>query len=308
MTTGPRTEARAEQAHRQRTHATVAGEMVRLAWVRWRRLLIPVALAANLALVLHTVYQLGIRYGGPTDWIFIWQPAASQLAAGTLYSGPTGVFVWSPLAAWLLAHVVLPLGYPVLVAAHFAALLALRNRHLALLVAISWPFWVDLVPGNFFVFVAISGFLALRGSRLAALAFFALCMLMPRPVQFPLAVWLLWHDRALVLPVAAMATASIGIVGLTGYGDDWIRTMITIGRDYPYRAWDLGPSRILGAWWLLVGIPLGVWLTLKGRVGLAGLAVSPYLVPQYLLMLLIELPSGREGRLGAEASRDPLAP
>jgi hypothetical protein len=46
---------------------------------------------------------------------------------------------------------------------------------------------------------------------------------------------------------------------------------------------NVGPSRWLGAWWLLAGIPLAAWLTWRGRVGLASLAVSPYLLPYYLM-------------------------
>ena len=41
---------------------------------------------------------------------------------------------------------------------------------------------------------------------------------------------------------------------------------------------------------MVIGLPLAAWLTWKGRLGLASLAASPYWLPYYLLMLLLELP------------------
>jgi hypothetical protein len=46
---------------------------------------------------------------------------------------------------------------------------------------------------------------------------------------------------------------------------------------------------LLGNWWLAAGIPLAIWLTRRGRVGFAALAVSPYLLPQYFLFGVLEL-------------------
>ena len=52
------------------------------------------------------------------------------------------------------------------------------------------------------------------------------------------------------------------------------------------------------AWfrWLLIGVPLATWLTVKGRPGFASLAASPYWLPYYLLFLLLELPRSRVKR------------
>jgi hypothetical protein len=58
---------------------------------------------------------------------------------------------------------------------------------------------------------------------------------------------------------------------------------------------NVGPTRLLGPAWLLIGIPLGLWLTLKGRLGLAGMALSPYLFPHYYLALLWEAAPGVDG-------------
>lgn len=41
--------------------------------------------------------------------------------------------------------------------------------------------------------------------------------------------------------------------------------------------------------WVPIGLALGAWLTWKGRLGLASLAVSPYVLPYYLVMALLEL-------------------
>ena len=58
-------------------------------------------------------------------------------------------------------------------------------------------------------------------------------------------------------------------------------------------AFNVGPTALIGLWWLLLGVPLGAWLFWRGRVGLAGLAISPYLLPYYLMMALLDIPSGR---------------
>jgi hypothetical protein len=50
--------------------------------------------------------------------------------------------------------------------------------------------------------------------------------------------------------------------------------------------YNLGPSRWLGYWWLLAGVPLGAWLYWRGKVGWAGLAISPYVWSYYLLWTL----------------------
>jgi hypothetical protein len=52
---------------------------------------------------------------------------------------------------------------------------------------------------------------------------------------------------------------------------------------------NLGPSALIGWAWVPIGLALGAWLTWKGRLGLASLAVSPYVLPYYLVMILLEL-------------------
>lgn len=213
------------------------------------------------------------------DWP-AWETASRDLWTGELYE--TDDYVWSPIAAWLLAGVV-ALGWPFLVVAHFVAIAFLPSR---LLVATSFPFWVDMFTGNFFTFVAVSGYWALRGNRPAAIAFLATCALMPRPVQVPLALWLLWKDRSLIWWAAGMAGVTLAVLLVSGYTVPWAEALLGVGAEWPSRDWDLGPTRFIGTAWLVVGVPLAVWLGLKGRVGWAGLAMSPYLAPQYFMALL----------------------
>ena len=52
---------------------------------------------------------------------------------------------------------------------------------------------------------------------------------------------------------------------------------------------NLSPSRFVGAWWMLIGLPLGAWLVLRGRIGWASMAISPYLLPYWVQMLGLEL-------------------
>lgn len=65
------------------------------------------------------------------------------------------------------------------------------------------------------------------------------------------------------------------------------------GGDYLSVEHNFSPTRLIGVVWLLIGVPLAAWLTWKGRVGIAGLAMTPYLLPPYLLMLLWDLMTPR---------------
>jgi hypothetical protein len=239
---------------------------------------------ATCLLIAYTAMVL-VPYG---DW-GVWAQVPDRLANGTLYEhSGTYTWAWSPIAAWLIAVVVLPMGPWLWGALHFAALPFLRERSLILLAASSFPFWLDTLMANTFTFSAVSGYVAWRGNRWAAVAYLALVVLMPRPVQLPLAALLLWRDRWLWLPFAAMVAVGLVTTLASGYTADWTRVLMGIGAEYPSPEFNLSPSRILGPAWLLAGVPLAAWLTWRGRPGWAGLAMSPYLVPQYLLILLLD--------------------
>lgn len=125
-------------------------------------------------------------------------------------------------------------------------------------------------------------------------------MMIPRPVQMPLALWLLWRRSSLRLPfVGLFAAHAVGVL-LTGYAVDWFETSIRYGAAAPVT---YGPTAYVGVAWLIVGIPLGIWLTLRGHPGWAGLSVSPYILHGYLLWPLIELvPEPRRERPPVDAT------
>ena len=235
----------------------------------------------------------------PHDWVVLAQVPA-RLSDGTLYDHtPLYDYVWSPIMAWVLALVIIPAGYWALFAARVATLPFL-GRGLALLTVLSLPFWIDAINGNYFTFIVVAGVLALRGSRVGGLAFLALACLMPRPIQVPMAAYLLWHRPDLRIPFAAMVAVSVAVAVASGYAPDWLGALSSFGgesRDH------MGPTRFFGSAWFLVGVPLAIWLTVKGRVGWAGLALSPYVLPQYLLAILWESePSARSDQLPSRST------
>jgi len=252
---------------------------------RWRLLFVLGWLALNAALLTHP----GVRYLLllPHDWEELIRLTA-RLGTDELYwfGGEPTWFVWSPIAAWLLAGVFIPLGYSVWLGLHLASLVVIRNWRVAVLALVSVPFWADTIGGNTFVFVFAAGAAALSGSRWGAIVYLALCCLMPRPIQLPLAVWLLWKRPDVRLPFGAMVAVTLTVAVASGYLVDWVGSLLAIGRTNAVHFANLSPTKLIGPAWLVIGVPLAAWLTLKGRVGLAGLAISPYLLPGYLLVLL----------------------
>jgi hypothetical protein len=222
------------------------------------------------------------------DWHIITH-AAQVAGTAALYAdqGPA-TFPWSPLAAWLLIPVS-ALGLTGWRLLHVAAALALPSWPMRLLVLASWPFWFDVSLGNVLTFCLLAAAWALRGSRVATFAFFALTLLVPRPLMLPIAAWLLWKRPEWRLPFLGMAVVAAGGVLATGLADDWLRELLAHGSRMYDWTFNVAPSRWIGAWWLLAGIPLAGWLTWKGRVGLAALAVSPYLLPYYLMLPVLEV-------------------
>ena len=238
----------------------------------------------------------------PQDW-GLWMLVPQMLEAGTLYD--YGYFVWSPVAAYLLIPVVAA-GYHVWFAVHAVAVAVIGNPRVGLLVLASFPFWADTLMGNAMTFVAIAGFLAVQGSRAGAIAFLALTVLMPRPLQLPLAASLVMGDRRLAVAAAAMVAGTVAVAVVTGYLDEWVASAVPFGTGSMGHLGNVGPTALLGSAWYLIGVPLAVWLTFRRRFGLAGLALTTYVAPQYLLALLWELPRGLVAPRSGE--RAPLKP
>ena len=133
-------------------------------------------------------------------------------------------FVRSPIAAWVMSGVSW-LGYWPWLTLHFAALLLVGSKSLILLMLCSWGFWFDFSQGNTLTFVLVAGILGLRGQRSGSLASVALLVLMPRPLQVPLIVWLLCTQPNIRLPSAAIAVVHGVLVLATGQLGQWVEAM-----------------------------------------------------------------------------------
>jgi len=220
------------------------------------------------------------------DWE-LWAALPSALATGTLYSLDAPMpYVWSPLLAPVMALVSITGFWPQAVA-HVAVLFTLRDRWLVALVASSAFFWPAIMGGNpMFTLMLVLAILSYRGGRVASLAFLALVIMIPRPLFLPLAAWLLWKRAELRVPFALLFIIHASAVAASGYAIPWIEAALSHS-DAPLL--DLGITAWVGTGWLVIGIPLGIWLTVRGHPGWAGLAVSPYILQGYLLMPMIEV-------------------
>lgn len=244
--------------------------------MRWSLVLVPIAallLAWDLLLVLQVV-----RLGTPNDWHNL------TVLAPDPFANPQ--WRWSPVAAWMTPSLTL-VGLAGWRLMHFGAVLLLRDWRLIALTLISYPFWYDVVAGNALTFVVIAGFLAMRGNRPAVIVTYALALLMPRPLVVPLVIYLLatqpWSRGWFA---AVLAVNAVG-VAFSGLSHEWMTRLLSSGSELGHPE-NIGPSALIGSWWLLLGIPLSISFLRLGRPGLSGLMLSPYLFPYYLLMGLLE--------------------
>ena len=215
--------------------------------------------------------------------------AARRFPLGTLYDWeyPYG-FHYAPQMAPLLG-LITGMGLTAWRLAHFVALAVMPSRTFAALLLVSFPFWADVNNGNLMVFVLLAAAWTCRGNRVATGIYLACCVLIPRPIMLPLLAWVLWKQPGWRWPFVGMAIAVVLTAVPTGYLSDWIASFAGSGARDIGNAFNLSPSRYLGVGWLVIGIPLGIWLTLKGRLGWASMAISPYLLPYWVQMLGLEL-------------------
>ena len=80
-------------------------------------------------------------------------------------------------------------------------------------------------------------------------------------------------------------------MALSGYGLEWISSLFSVGGELN-SPFNCGPSAFIGYFWVPIGAALAIWLTIRGRLGLASLAISPYWLPYYFLMLVLEAARG----------------
>ena len=260
--------------HLRRVHALVHGR----AHVRWSHVAVAVYIGLNVGLLL----AWDIVGDHTADWA-LWSALPGALFSDHLYDLSTYIpYAWSPVMAPVMALVGL-IGPVPWALVHIATLLLLRDWRLIGLLLVSLGFWTNVVGGNTFTFVIVAGVLALRGSRGWSLVYLALLFLMPRPVQVPLALLLVWRYPEIRVPAAGLFVVHAVAVGATGYAVDWLQAMASLG----VPPWSVGPSHWLGLSWLAIGAPLGLILLWRGHPGWAGLAWSTYWVPAYLLMPLV---------------------
>ncbi len=284
-----------------------------------RRILTPWGAVLGLAIIVLVVTpnvwlaarSIGLVLSGApaVDWQQYVEATHRFWTGGDLFAvTATYGYHYSPFLAPLFG-LVAPMGVTGWRLLHLAAVVALPTWPMRLVAVLSWPLWFDVEAGNIVIFVVLAAAWAVRGSRLAAGIYLLLLILIPRPLMLPVATWLLWRDPALRLPfVVAVVVHSLAVVA-GGWAGDWVHALLAASADVGNWS-NVGPSRFIGQWWLVIGIPLATWLTVRGRVGWAALAASPYWLPYYLLMPILELAGRRpiEEEPGHGKEDEPLAP
>jgi hypothetical protein len=229
-----------------------------------------------------------IDHARPFDWDN-YVEAARRFPLGTLYDWQYPYsYHYAPQLAPALG-ILSGVGITAWRAAHFVALALLGSPKLALLLLVSYPFWFDVATGNLLAFVLLAAAWAYRGNGVATAIYLGLCVLVPRPIMLPLLAWILWQRPAWRLPFAGIVVAGLLTALPTGYLLEWIGSFVRSGAQDIANDFNLSPSRFIGAAWLVIGIPLAGWLTIRGRLGWASMAISPYLLPYYVQMLGLEL-------------------
>lgn len=269
-----------------------------LAW------LVPL-LVVNSIMVGHAIWRMAVGFP-PVDWRN-YVEASERFWTGGLYDSNLLGYAWhySPVLA-LAFGVLAPIGDLGWRLLHLVPVAFLPTRLLSIVVLVSWPFWADVESGNVMIFILFAAAWAVRGSRAGALAFLALTMLVPRPLMLPLAAWLLWKRPDLRWAFVAMFVVHALAVLATGWGGEWLRDLLAASRDVHLPA-NIAPSRIVGAIpWLIIGIPVAVWLTLRDRPEWAGMFAQPYLIGYYLLLPLASL--ARRGTSSQQSQTDRSEP
>lgn len=219
---------------------------------------------------------------GAGDWLHL-----ASVDVSNPYATPA--YRWAPAAIVIWNAIIEPMGFVAWGALHVAAVFLLRSPILIAVTLVSWPFWSDLVNGNALTFVLVATACAMRGGT--TLPFFFLALLMPRPLMLPALLWILWKrpDRRteFLLAFAIVVYASMPLLA------EWFARLWSSAPSEIQQQFNIGPSRVIGLNWMFIGLPVGAWLLARGRVGLAGLAWSPYWLSYYLMMPIADLPPYR---------------
>jgi hypothetical protein len=219
-------------------------------------------------------------------WANDWSLLAT-LDAANPYANPA--FHWSVPAAWLWTGVVVPMGFLAWSALHFAALATIRDWRVVAASLLTFPFWFDLGSGNMLTFAFVAAWHALAGRRWGIVVFCVLAAFVPRPLMLPVLAVLLWRSGTARLAFGAAAVVVVFAGLATGTLGDWLRLLVIAPANEYGAVWNIGPSSIIGVAWVPIGLVLAAVLTWRGHIGLASLAISPYLIHYYAIMVLLEL-------------------
>jgi hypothetical protein len=252
-----------------------------------------VAVLATINFSLFTLTDWSMLRGvDGADWT-IFTEAGRRIREGEDLYAVEADYAWrySPFLAWAFI-VIAPIGATVWRLLHLAAALTLPNGWLALATLLSWPFWFDVEAGNLVTFAFALAAWALHGRSWAIGGYLGLLLLVPRPLMLPVAVWLLWRHPEWRGRFAVMFAVHAVAVALSGWGPEWIAALLA-STDEMTSGLNYGPSRLIGAVWIPIGLAIAAILTWRGRLGLASVAASPYWLPYYFLFALLELRSNR---------------
>lgn len=242
--------------------------------------------ASNLLLV---AVQIGLILAGSDaiDW-HIYLAATERFGDGTLYERSEWWYAWrySPIAVFPLL-LLAPIGETAWRLLLGLSLVGLPGpaRFLALA---SYPFWFAIHAGSFIVPIVVVAYLALRGHKWAIGVFLCLALLVPRPLMFPIAAWLLWTHRVWRWPFVGLFVLHAAAVMASGYADDWLAALVFTAPEEIAQAYNVAPSALIGLSWLLLAAPLAIWALAAKRPALSGLLLQPYWLPYYLLILLAD--------------------
>lgn len=251
-----------------------------LTWERALAILLGAVVLIMLPMNIHQTFEW-LNNGAWVDWWMLKQ-AGRDAGTAAIY-GAEYPYRWSPLAAYIFAFIP---NVELWVALHVCVAILVRPWWLVPLVLLSFPFGEDARVGNVLIFVVVIAMYALRGKSWAIGAYLGLLLLIPRPLMAPVAFWLLWKHPEWRWRFAVMFAVNAVAVAWTGLGGEWLARLAASNEIGHWQ--NFGPSRWLGVVWQPIGLALAVFLTWKGRLGLAGMAASPYLWPYYYLFLVLE--------------------
>ncbi len=261
----------------------------------------PAVLVVLVLLLLLNSYLLTLtdwtmmRGGSGADWTIFTEAGQRVREAGALYAVEADyAYRYSPLLAWVF-FVIAPIGATLWRILHVVAALAMPTRWMSIAALASWPFWFDVEAGNLITFVLLVAAWALRDRQWAIGLYLALVLLIPRPLMLPVAVWLLWKHAEWRGRFGLMFLAHAAAVALSGWGPAWFMALATSSEEMA-SALNFGPSRLIGWLWVPIGLAIAAFLTVRGRLGLASIAASPYWLPYYLAFGLLELLPTRRSR------------